>query len=295
MVYTFVGGVVRAHTFLVLVVVAGCNKSSASHEDGAAASASAATPSATTSTSAPLRAARKVPTPLEVVNAWNDAHTKHDAKALASLYAPNVTFYGRTLTNAQCVAAKKAAFAKSPDYAQSIRDVVVAEAGVVTFTKTSTSGGKSTDYPAVLVVTNGLVSAETDKVTEANLVAQTAEKGKWCEKGDAIIAPYRISANEAQERVRRSKYFLETQSWNNPRLGADEVVCPTKCDRDAFQCGYSIALVAYGHETSDPLSMPTRNLLEWLYVDAVDATLWYEQGSDGKWQHSERLPPLSDD
>ena len=236
-----------------------------------------------------------MPTPLEVVNAWNDAHTKHDAKALASLYAPNVTFYGRALTSAQCVAAKKAAFARSPDYAQSTGDVVVAEAGVVTFTKTSISGGKSTDYPAVLVVTNGLVSAETDKVTEANLVAQTAEKGKWCEKGDAIIPPYRISANEAQERVRRSKYFLEAQSWSNPRLGPDEVVCPTKCDRAAFQCGYSIALVAYGHETSDPLSTPTRNLMEWLYVDAVDATLWYEQGTDGKWQHSEPLPPLSDD
>lgn len=253
----------------------------------------------TASATTPPRAPRKVSTPLEVVNAWNEAHTKHDAKALASLYAPHVAFYGRTLTSAQCVAAKKRAFAKSPDYAQSIRDVVATEAGVVTFTKTSTSGGKSTDYPAVLVVTRGLVSVETDKITEANLAAQTAEaeKAKWCEKGDAVIPPYRISANEAQERVRRSKYFSDTylQELNPWTPELDEVVCPTKCDRAAFACGFSIGVMAHGHETADPLSMPTVSLLEWLYVDAVDATLWYDQSADGKWEHSEKLPPLSDD
>jgi hypothetical protein len=152
---------------LALLVVADCNKSHAgpTTEDASVTLAASATVSATASAASSAPIARKPPSPLDVVNAWNAAHTKHDIKALTAIYAPRVEFYGRTLTGAQCVAAKKAAFAKAPDYAQSIRDIVVGADGVVTFTKTSTQGGKSTDYPAVLVVTGGVVAAETDKVT----------------------------------------------------------------------------------------------------------------------------------
>src|SRR4029077_10749945 len=107
---------------VALVIVAGCNKSSVG-QDAAAMVATASVMAMASSSSPPARAPRKVPTANEVVKAWNEAHTKHDTRALTSLYAPNVEFYGRALTNAQCVAAKKAAFAKSPDYAQSIRDV----------------------------------------------------------------------------------------------------------------------------------------------------------------------------
>jgi len=283
-----------ARAFFLCLTVAGCNKSTPAPTRDAVASASVAPPP---SSSSSARVARKVPTPLEVVTAWNAAHASHDTKALAALYAPRVQFYGRTLTGAECVAAKKAAFAKSPDYAQSIRDVVPGEDGVVTFTKTSSSGGKSTDYPAVLVVTDGFVSAETDKITEANLAAHAVKQAKWCETdGDKIVAPYRISAHEAEERVRLSKYFDEryVQHLNPWYPSLDEITCPTKCDRAAHDCGYGLGVFAHGHLTADPLSTPTWNLLEWIYVDAVDATLFYDQKPDGTWEHSEPLPPLSD-
>jgi len=294
-------GFVTLAAMLYAVLVAGCNKSNATREDAGATTAPAASTAAAAATAASpaVQRARKPPSPREVVDAWNAAHVKHDAKALASIYAPQVDFYGKALTGAQCVAAKKAAFAKSPDYTQSVRDVVVGEDGVVTFTKTSTIAGVSKDYPAVLVVEDGLVAAETDKVTQANLAAQAAKRAKWCETdggpNDTIVSPYRISAHEAQERARLSKYFTDTFQGPNPWYAdLDEVVCPTKCDRAAFACGYGLGVVAHGHLTADPLSTPTWNVIDWVYVDAMDGTLWYDQGPDGKWQSSEPLPPLAD-
>lgn len=90
---------------------------------------------------------------------WNAAHNAHDAKALGALYAPSVVFYGVTLTNEECVRRKQAAFAASPDYAQSIRDVRT-DGTTVRFVKTSTSNGKSTDYPSVLVLRDGHIVEE---------------------------------------------------------------------------------------------------------------------------------------
>ena len=263
----------------------------------AAADGGSAPPVVSASVSASASAhARPRVTTLDVVQAWNTAHTKHDTKALELLYAPHVEFYGRTMTNAACVAAKKAAFAKSPDYAQSIRDVVVGNDGVVTFTKTSTSGGKSTDYAAVLIVKGDLVTAETDKVTEANLAAA---KSEWCwAKGavlfppsDAVIAPFRISGAEACRRARLTKYF-KAQEAARPGVFIDfgEIICPTKCDRPTFECGYDLKLENHSSEALDDPE-PHSIMIDWVYVDAVDGTLWYSKGADGKWEKSEPLPP----
>jgi hypothetical protein len=230
-------------------------------------------------------------TPREAVEEWNRAHVTHDPKALASIYAPHVKFYGQTLTNKQCVAAKNAAFAKSPDYSQSIRDVEVHDDGVVTFTKTSTSRGKSNDYPAVIVVTNGLVTAETDKITEANLTAQAAKNASWCSDEAKVIPPFVISAAQARERVEvpgRSHMCATCQYVVN------SVTCPTKCERATHACGYELSVTQYPHKLNaqgnygvDPDCQCinfdySQGTTVTLYVDAVDGTL-YAQSDDGSW------------
>jgi hypothetical protein len=53
-----------------------------------------------------------------MLNAWNAALNAHDADALAQLYAPNLSFYGRDATRAQVVAEKRAAFARAPTFRQ---------------------------------------------------------------------------------------------------------------------------------------------------------------------------------
>jgi hypothetical protein len=120
----------------------------------------------------------------------------------------------------------------------------------------------------------------------------------WCvtdgAPNDKVVEPYRMSAHEAQERTRVSKYFSDRFLTNpNPWYAAlDEITCPTKCDRAAHACGFMLGAVAYGHETADPLSTPTRTVIEWVYVDAVTGTLFYDGGPDGTWEHSEALPPM---
>jgi hypothetical protein len=239
-------------------------------------------------------------TPREAVEAWNKAHIAHDLNALASIYAPHVEFYGQTVTNKQCVAAKKAAFAKSPDYTQSIGDIDVHDDGVVTFTKTSRSGGKSTDYPAVLVVTGGLVTAETDKVTEANLAAQAAKNATWCVDHESqVISPFRISVAQARERVETAG--LSDMCMTCQNVVGSPVTCPTKCERATHECGYELPITAYPHMKNangsygyDPdcqcvnFDYSRGTTVGWVYVDAIDGTL-YDQDEQGNWQ--KREPP----
>jgi hypothetical protein len=99
------------------------------------------------------------PAPESVLGKWNAAHNAHDANALRDVYAPTVVFYGASLSNDECVRRKQAAFAASPDYGQSIRDTKV-DGSTVRFVKTSTTKGKSTDYPSALVVRDGHIVEE---------------------------------------------------------------------------------------------------------------------------------------
>ena len=276
-----------------LLFVLACQKPSTVADAGVAASASSSPAVASAGPATPDGGdVAKTLTPREVALAWNAAHATHDLAALAALYSVRVDFYGQTVTNAQCVASKKKAFEKSPDYTQAIRDVVVADDGTVTFTKTSTIGGKSTDYPAVLVVRQGLVVSETDKVTEANLAAHAAHDGDWCLDAtswptEKIVPPYRISAMHAYQKARLTKHFKEMERRAHGEfLDFAKLSCPTKCDRTQRECGYDMRLENHSARVmNDP--QPHSNMIEWVYVDAVDATLWFE--ADG-WQ-SEPLPP----
>ncbi len=144
-------------------------------------------PSARAAASGSARSARPDPfaEPRFVLVKWNAAHGSHDVHALEALYAPTVRYYGQTLSGAACAKGKAAAFAKSPDYAQTVRDASFTKqdsSWLVSFTKTSTSGGKSTDYPAFLVVEHGRIAEESDKITDANLAKLRAAHAAsdWC-------------------------------------------------------------------------------------------------------------------
>jgi hypothetical protein len=230
----------------------------------------------------------------EVVGRWNDAHVNHDAKALESLYGHTVQFYGQTLSGKDCAARKGAAFAKSPTYTQSVKDLDAKTDGpstTVSFTKTSTEKGKSTDYPAVLAITGGLITAETDRVTEANLAAKASIASMWCmdepwSPNDKVVAPYKISAQSAVRRGRNTKHFaaLEAGAKKGAFLDFGEISCPTKCVPATRECGYNLRVEDHSPEVSDNPE-PHSNLVEWVYIDAISGVMYWDDGKS-----SEPLP-----
>lgn len=260
---------------------------------------------ATTSASVPavIDAATKpaIPTPREVAERWNAAHVAHDAKALAGLYAARVDFYGQELTNKECVARKKAAFDKSPDYTQSLSDVWTRgdDAGpapftVVGFTKRTQSAGAKHDYKAALFVDpSGLITRESDAVTDENLSLAEAKAASWCvdfAEGafmptDKVKPPFKISAMRAQTATFRTQYYSRLQaSIPGSALAIDDVTCPTKCDKAKRNCGYSLRVRDYSKIGQFPSI-----LVDWIYVDAVDGVLiWDDNGT-------EKREPLPDD
>lgn len=181
--------------------------------------------------------------------------------------------------------------------------VEVADGGpsaTVTFTKTSNSKGKSVDYPAILVVTGGVITSETDKTTEANLAAREVAKEMWCVEepvyppNDRVIPPYRISASEAYRRARSSPHFKAQEAASHGDfLDFGQIWCPTGCvrvtsypDDQPNACGYRMKLENHSElqrraDDSSGFSI----MVNWLYVDAVDGTMYWMDGT------KERLPP----
>ena len=232
----------------------------------------------------------------EILDRWNDAHVKHDSKALADLYAPKVTFYGQTLTGKDCAAKKAAAFAKSPTYAQTVKDITATQdraATTIQFTKTSIEKGKGTDYPSILVVVGQLITAETDKITEANLAAKAALADDWClDKdylpNDIVKAPYKLSAVDAYQRARLTKHFAEQEKAHAPKfIDFGQFGCPkASCNAASGDCRYDMRLEDHSAEALDNPE-PHSILIGWMYVDAATGILYLEDGTD-----PEPLPPM---
>ncbi len=266
------------------------------------ADASAPVPRATAAADSGFAPAR--PSAHDVVDAWNQAHVKHDATALLGLYAPRVSFYGRTLTNRACANSKKAAFASDPSYTQSVRDVtaLTLDAGasgptVMRFTKTSTTKGKSTDYPSTLVVdASGLIVTETDAVTQQNLARLARDESSWCTDNEypaldstatgKLIPPFKVSSLRARQLGMQSKHF-RTLAATEPdhAIVIDIIGCPTACDRAAKECGYLLRVADHSN-----IGKYASILVGWIYVDAIDGTVWDE--TESGWQSE---PPSTGD
>jgi hypothetical protein len=205
-----------------------------------------------------------------------------------------VLFYGTALSGPECAKRKAAAFAKSPDFAQTLGEIKIEprDAGggwVVRFTKTTTEKGKSHDYPAVLVLDARLaISQESDKVTEANLASMARPSERWCLDGDGspntrVIPPFTVSMAAALSAVWSSKHMKELQaSYDGASLGVDiPFSCPTSCVVAEQQCGYHFRVVNLSN-----LGVTTSIMVEWVYVDAVKKVLMpqkYEGFAWGDW------------
>jgi ketosteroid isomerase-like protein len=115
-----------------------------------------------------------------LVTRWNEAHVKHDATALAALYAEVVYFFGKTLPRTECSRLKSEAFAKAADYTQVANDVTVTERGdrwVVSLTKSWTASGRTTETPTVLYLDkHDRITAEMDRPTTIGAWGQTTSR-----------------------------------------------------------------------------------------------------------------------
>jgi hypothetical protein len=224
--------------------------------------------------------------PRLVLKKWNDAHNTHDAKALEALYAPSVKFYGQTLAGAECAKRKAAAFVNSTDYAQTILGSAFVKQSdgswLVRFTKTSTTAGKSTDYPSFIVVASDHVSEESDKVTDENLARRSAfpSSDLWCFDPDmapnnALRAPFTIGAAEAWGAVWSTKTVSDIRK-TYPEIAIDTPVsCPSRCGASPDTCGLQMRVEDAGRLGTVVGDVPRDSLLiAFLYVDAEKRLLW---------------------
>jgi hypothetical protein len=172
----------------------------------------------------------------DVVTRWNAAQNRHDAGALAALYATNVTFYGADLTNAECVERKRVALAAAPDYAQTLSDLELAGAdqndGVfVRFTKTTATQGRSKSFFGYVYVIGGHIVAEGDRNPEASEIATryTYCYGAGQEPNDLRVGIFKVSSLEAVLTVRYSKAFAEEQAASSTALRPSIRDCAHGC------------------------------------------------------------------
>jgi len=235
--------------------------------------------------------------PRFVLVKWNAAHNTHDTSALQALYAPRVKYYGQTLAGSACAKGKAAAFAKAPDYAQAIRDASFTKqdsSWLVSFTKTSTSRGKSKDYPAYLVVADGHITEEGDKVTDANLAKLAASD--WCHDAsgpnDVVKPPFTIGVKSAWDAILKGQRIKELTATHPQGLMIDPPSeCPKPCNGDPYACAH--------FRISDPSTLAVRSdgqvlndaeYIEDIYVDFVKREAYWQTNYD--WG-SESLPAVA--
>jgi hypothetical protein len=248
--------------------------------------------------------AAETPRITAVLTKWNDAHVAHDAAAFGSIYAAQVYFYGQKISSSDAAARKGAAFAKAKDYAQSVRDVVVHKRGdrwVARFTKSSTSGGKTTEYPSVVYVdAQDRVTAEMDALAP-----------QWCHTNPQLVVPP-FTINEAQAEAHLLRAY--TVGGHPVPVGPDsqpfvqELTCPdpTECasgetrneappddDRDP-PCYFLVRLGVAFPETQKHLG---GNGHQWFdlgsWVDGATNVLWWQDAlSDASqlWRRDPKAP-----
>ena len=216
-----------------------------------------------------------------VVERWNGAHNAHDLEILASLYAPKVLFYGTELTKAACVEKKRRAFAAAPDYTQVIRDVTFepAEKGktFVRLVKTSTTQGKSIPYPAIVVIdASGAIVEESDDLPEDWCIDKKIPGLTLDAQGnDRVVAPFRMSANEALKKAFLSKHVQGLRDFGGDMRN---LTCARRCAIQTPECGFSVSL----HDMKEHDQDSPSSLMGTVNIEPVTRTLrWEERSPDG--------------
>ncbi len=263
----------------------------------ATASSASGSPAVAASSHAPA-----VPTdPHQVLDAWNDAHARHDADALERLYAPQVLFYGTATTAADAAAKKRAAFATSPGYTQAVEKPVFEKTadGKETwarFDKVTKDRGAKRTYPMLMRFdASGRIIEESDDVTRDE---------QWCIAGtggemapsERVVPPFRISAAGAEQAAMASRHLQKL------RKTTPGVIVGSHGLAFGFGCAKRCAVRA---DDDDPLgnecdfrfrvddgdAHTQSNLVEWLDVDPMTKTLHWEvfDGDGGSHWESEVL------
>ncbi len=211
----------------------------------------------------------------------------HDAVALGSLYAESVYFYGQRMPAAEAAKRKRAAFARSKDYTQTVRDLTAGLHGdrwVAEFVKTSTTSGKATDYPsAIYIEAHGLITAEMDKLSES-----------WCKDDpQLVVPPLTLSEAQAESHLLRAHTVkgkvLSTSGGARPFVQVHGCPRPTECPsgeqraappdetRAAQSCFFGVRL---GSFSSESVKRVGGNGTDWFdetsWVDGVTNVLWYQ-------------------
>jgi len=230
-----------------------------------------------------------------LLDAWNDAHRRHDTQALAALYGAKVAFYGSTLSGAECVSRKASAFASAPDYSQSLTDVRLVPDGnggtYVGFTKTWTSKGKSAKGEGFVYFDDGHIVAEGDGGFTPTV------RWDWCVwmtplqttpdilglPGDQALGDYKVSPLEAVESAARSQHVHDVGARAHASrvrvvvkecpymcAGRPDAPCGKPCDPKVARCDpYKLGIQ----------SVDTGSMLEEVEVDAMSKVLyWHELG-----------------
>lgn len=132
-------------------------------------------------------AARQEDEVITLTLAWNDALARRDAPALRRVYGDKIRLYNEHVDRDTAIARKAAAFARAPDYTQSIRSIKVdrtqADRPTVEMLKTWRSGGKETTVRGVLVFDtlggHAELVEESDAVTDQKRLAKLDDEGCW--------------------------------------------------------------------------------------------------------------------
>jgi hypothetical protein len=277
---------------LLIVWVSACRHSSPVVVEDAAPNTEAAPVAAPTSAAAPSATGTEATAARRVVERWNRAHSEHEAETLASLYAPTVLFYGRSLSRADCASKKRLALKATPDYTQLTRDAKFEPAGAgrtfVRLVKTSTTNGKSTDYPTILVIeTSGHIVEESDDLASDWCIDNSVVGVLYPLGNDRVIAPFRMSANGAMARARSSAHFRSLSRL----VGDMSVSCAQRCAIQTYECGFSFILHDMDPHSAEDPALTVSSWMGTVYVEPVTKTLWWEDSAaDGAsvW-HSEQL------
>jgi len=117
---------------------------------------------------------------LSAVNSWSDAINSKDYNAMRVLYDNRVIYYGKILPRYKCIADKKRALRKRPNFHQEIDDLrytyMFDNIYKVYFNKyvKYTRRGRVKMYPSYLYIDISSVIpkivAESDKITDINLL-----------------------------------------------------------------------------------------------------------------------------
>lgn len=201
-----------------------------------------------------------------LIGKWNAAHQKGDAAELQALFAPKVLVNGTTVTAADHV---KKSMNQDADVRSSIGGVQAETTpdGKETYAHfvkrlADLKGDTPKEYPKFIIVRDGVIVEESDDPSD------------WCINKDKttntkMYPGFKLSASSAVAAARESKHFGELKK-RIPHLGSDlfGFGCAKRCAVPRRECGYHFRLSDMENSTK---------IIEWVYVDPVSKTLWWQE------------------